>query len=167
MSISGVMVRAPQVADAAAIWKLLPAIGNLERNSAYAYLLLCSHFAGTSLVAERDGAIAGFVLAYRPPNDPSSLFVWQVGVAPAARGGGLGTLMLDGVLARPACEGVTHLTATVSPDNLASLALFRGYARRRGVACEIGPGFPAPLFPAPHPDEDLLRIGPLVQKGRT
>lgn len=167
MSGAGVILRAPQVADAAAIWKLLPEVGNLERNSAYAYLLLCSHFADTSLIADREGAIAGFVLAYRPPSETTSLFVWQVGVAPAARGAGLGTRMLDGVLARPACDAVTHLTATVSPDNLPSLSLFRGYARRRGVACEIGPGFPASLFPAPHPDEDLLRIGPLVQKGRT
>lgn len=162
-----VTLRAPVVSDAASIWNLLPEVGNLERNSAYAYLLLCSHFAATSVVAEHDHALAGFVLAYRPPTEPSSLFVWQVGVAPHARGGGLGTRMLDGVLARDACEGVTHLTATVSPDNLASLALFRGFARRRGVACAIGTGFPAPLFPAPHPDEDLLRIGPLVQKGST
>lgn len=162
-----VTLRAPVVADAAAIWKLLPEVGNLERNSAYAYLLLCSHFAGTSVVAEREQQLAGFVLAYRPPSEPTSLFVWQVGVAPAARGSGLGTRMLDGALAREACAGVTHLTATVSPDNEASLALFRGFARRHGVACEIGTGFSASLFPAPHPDEDLLRIGPLVQKGRT
>ncbi|HVH40492.1 MAG TPA: diaminobutyrate acetyltransferase [Gemmatimonadaceae bacterium] len=163
----GVTLRAPQVADAASIWKLLPEVGNLERNSAYAYLLLCSHFAATSLVAVCEREIAGFVLAYRPPTEPTSLFVWQVGVAPAARGEGLGTRMLDGVLALPGCKGVSHLTATVSPDNLPSLALFRGYARRRGVACELGRGYPATLFPAPHPDEDLLRIGPLVQKGRT
>jgi L-2,4-diaminobutyric acid acetyltransferase len=157
----GVTLRPPRASDGAAIWNLLPEIGNLERNSAYAYLLLCSHFSPTGIVAERDGAVAGFVLGYRPPSDPSAMFVWQVGVAPTARGSGLGGRMLDAVLASPACADVRYLTATVSPDNAASLALFRGFAKRHGVPCEEGPGYPAALFPISHPDEDLLRIGPL------
>jgi len=156
------MLRAPSAGDARDIWRGLPAIGNLERNSAYAYLLLCTHFADTGIVAEEGGRIAGFVLGYRPPVDPSSMFVWQVGVAPEARGHGLGGRMLEAVLARPGCQGVRFLAATVSPDNAASLALFRGFARRRGVACEESPCFPGALFPEPHPDENLLRIGPLA-----
>jgi L-2,4-diaminobutyric acid acetyltransferase len=155
------MLRAPTAGDAREIWRGLPAIGNLERNSAYAYLLLCTHFADTGIVAEQDGRIAGFVLGYRPPVDPRSMFVWQVGVAPEARGHGLGGRMLEAVLARPSCRNVRYLTATVSPDNTASLALFRGFARRRGIACEEAPCFPGALFPEPHPDENLLRIGPL------
>lgn len=153
--------RPPTARDAAAIWRELPAIGNLERNSAYAYLLLCSHFASTSIVAEREGRVVGFVLGYRPPTDPDALFVWQVGVTPEARGRGLARRLLDEVLVRPGCRGVRHLTATVSPDNAASLALFRSLARRRGVPCEEAGCFPAALFPEPHPDENLLRIGPL------
>lgn len=155
-------IRAPRASDAGRIWSLIPAIGNLERNSAYAYLLLCTHFAPTSLVAERGDSIAGFVLGYRPPTDASALFVWQVGVAPDARGQGLGGKMFEALLARPECADVRYLTATVSPDNAASLALFRGFARRRGVACEEHTWFPGELFPEPHPDENLLRIGPLV-----
>lgn len=157
----GVTFRQPTARDAAAIWRELPVIGNLERNSAYAYLLLCSHFAGTSLVAEREGSVVGFVLGYRPPSDPDALFVWQVGVTPAVRGTGLARMLLDAVLATAGCRGVRHLTATVSPDNTASLALFRSFARRRGVPCEEAGCFPAALFPEPHPDENLLRIGPL------
>lgn len=166
MSDLGLIVRRPRPEDAAAIWRLLPAIGGLERNTAYAYLLLCSHFADTSIVAERAGEVVGFVAGYRPPTQPEAVFVWQVGVAPSARGQGLGGRMLDGVLAMPGCRDVRYLTATVSPDNEASLALFRGFARRRQVPCEEGPGFPAPLFPEPHPDENLFRIGPLSAPSR-
>jgi L-2,4-diaminobutyric acid acetyltransferase len=158
-----VRLRPPQVEDAAAIWRLLTEIGDLERNSAYAYLLLCSHFADTGVVAVTDrGDIVGFVLGYRPPTRPDSVFVWQVGVAPPGRGQGLAGRMLDHLLARPGCADARYLSATVEPDNAASLALFHGFARRRGVACTTTSGFTQVLFPEQHADENLLRIGPLT-----
>ena len=46
-----IVLRTPQLRDAAAMWRLAVASGALEANSAYAYLLCCAHFAGTSLVA--------------------------------------------------------------------------------------------------------------------
>lgn len=156
-----VQLRSPQPGDGARVYELLGSIGTLERNSCYAYVLLCSHFASTGLVAERDGQLLGFVLGYRPPTDPNAVFVWQVGVAPEARGMGLGKRLLQALIEQPGCHGVDHLTATVSPDNRASLSLFRGFARSLGVACEEIPGFPAALFAGPHADENMLRVGPL------
>jgi L-2,4-diaminobutyric acid acetyltransferase len=152
-------LRPARVEDGRRIWRLLGEVSGLERNSCYAYLLLCSHFADSCVVAERAGELVGFVLAYRPPNDRAALFVWQIGVAPAARGLGLGRQLLDALVALPACRDARFLTATVSPDNGPSLALFRGFARARSVACEEGAGFSAGLFAEPHPDENLLRIG--------
>jgi L-2,4-diaminobutyric acid acetyltransferase len=154
-------LRSPALADAARIWRALPTIGSLERNTPYAYLLLCSHFASTGIVGELDGELAGFVLGYRPPSDPQAVFVWQVGVAPAARGQGVGGRLLEALLERPGCRDARWLLATVTGDNAASLALFRGFARRRGAPCQETRGFDSPLFPEPHPDENLLRIGPL------
>lgn len=156
-----ISLRPASPADAAPLWRLIGDVGTLERNSCYAYLLLCAHFGATCLMAERGGRLVGFVLAYRPPSDPDQVFVWQVGVAPEARGAGLGGRLLEALVAQPACAGVRYLTATVSDDNAASMKLFTGFARRRGVACEVGPGFPAALFAEPHEDENLLRIGPL------
>ena len=36
----------------------------------------------------------GFVKGYRPPTDPSVIFVWQVGVDDAARGKGIAGKMI-------------------------------------------------------------------------
>lgn len=156
-------LRAPTELDGARVWRLLPRIGGLERNTCYAYVLLFSDFGDTCIVAEQDGELLGFVLAYRPPTRQDELFVWQIGVAPEARGSGLATRMLDALLERPACAGVAYLTATVSPDNEASRRTFASVARRRGVPFEIRPRFGSALFAEPHLDEEQVRIGPLQQ----
>lgn len=162
MSAPRLILRPPRSTDAATIWRDLPEVGGLERNSAYAYLLLCTHFADTGILAEEEGRLAGFVLGYRPPVRPTSMFVWQIGVSRRARGAGLAGRMLDAVLTLPGCAGVRDLCATVSPDNTASLALFRSFARRRQLPCAEAPCFPGRLFPETHPDENLIRIGPLT-----
>lgn len=156
----GLRLRPPRLSDAARIWSLVPEIG-LEVNSCYAYLLLCSHFADSAIVAEsggEPGELVGFVLGYRPPTAPDELFVWQVGVVARMRGTGLAGRMLAELVARARARFVS---ATVSPDNAASLALFRGLARRAGAPCRAATWFPSALFATPHPDEDLLKIGPL------
>ena len=160
-----IRLRNPTVKDAAAIWCKVESVGNLERNSCYAYLLLCSHFAETCLLAERGEELLGFVLAYRPPSEAEAVFVWQVGVLPTARGTGLGRRLLSGLLHLPACRDARFLVATVSPDNRASLALFQGLARALGVGCVNQPGYAGVLFAGPHPDENIVRLGPL--KGTT
>lgn len=137
----------------------------LDLNSPYAYLLLCSDFAETCVVAERAGRLVGFAGAYRPPPRPQSVFVWQIVTARDAQGSGLGGHLLDSLLARPACRGVRFLEATVTPSNEASEALFQGFARRRGVPLVRETAFAAGFFPtAGQEDEIRLRIGPLAAR---
>jgi L-2,4-diaminobutyric acid acetyltransferase len=155
------LLRTPAREDGAAVWQLVGDTGGLEQNSAYAYLLLCTHFRDTCVVAERDGALLGCVLAYRPPREPDCVFVWQVGVAPAARGQGLGGDMLDAVVDLPACRDVQFMTASVAANNRASRALFAGFARRRNAALTEQAFLPAECFPNSHAAEPLLKIGPL------
>jgi hypothetical protein len=63
-----VRLRRPRPRDAAAIWSLVRASKALDVNSPYAYLLVCSHFAATSVVAERGDSIVGLVAAYARPD---------------------------------------------------------------------------------------------------
>jgi L-2,4-diaminobutyric acid acetyltransferase len=155
----------PDAADGAAIWRLVCGDGTLERNSAYAYMLLGAHFDGTSVVARRNGAIEGFLWAYLVPCRPDTVFVWQVGVAAASRGRGLGSAMLREILSRPECGNVGFVEATVTPSNKASMALFHSFARHARAPLDLSVGFDSSAFPDPgHETEILVRIGPL---GRT
>lgn len=161
-----VAVRPPSAADAAAIWQLVGECRTLDRNSPYAYLLLCSDFSDTSVVATSGGGVVGFVGGYRPPRRPRTVFVWQIGVTPSARRTGLGAWMLEALLGRPGLADVRYLEATVTASNAASRRLFAGFARRRSAALsesEDG-GFPSALFPqTDHEAEIRFRIGPLCK----
>lgn len=136
----------------------------LDVNSVYAYLLVGEHYSQTSVVAEVGDQLAGFISAYCPPSKPETVFVWQVGVAEAGRGKGLATRMLYEILNRPACEDVRYLDTTVGPSNEASMALFRGFARKLDTLCEEEELFGSELFGSddgePHEPEILFRIGP-------
>lgn len=156
-------LRSVRVEDAASIWRLVRHCGVLDVNSPYAYLLTCRHHHRTSLIAEEAGATVGFVTAYVVPDDPESVFLWQIGVADSHRRRGLGRTLVEGLLDR--CPEARFLQCTVSPSNKASLALFHTVAASRRVPIEIRPGFSAELFPAEapaHEAEDLVRIGPLT-----
>lgn len=159
---SALQLRAPRPEDASAIWELVRDSSSLETNSPYAYLLLCTDFADTSLVLEEGGELIGFELGYRPPRDPECVFVWQIGVAERARGRGLASRMLDALFARQQFAGARYLQATVAPSNSASRALFLSFAARHDAACSELLAFPAGLFPAVHEDEVAMRIGPIA-----
>jgi L-2,4-diaminobutyric acid acetyltransferase len=158
------VLASPTPADGADLWRAARDSGSLDLNSPYAYLLVATDWAATSVVARDDRGLVGFVAGYRPPTDPDHAFVWQVAVADRARGRGIGRQLLHGVLERPANLDARFLTATVTPSNAASLALFRGIARDLEVPCEERERFPAALFPSElgtHEPELQLRIGPL------
>lgn len=156
----------PAVEDGPALWQLVIDVGTLDRNSSYTYLLLCRDFGETSIVAKRATAgepdqLVGFVTGYRLPSQPDTIFVWQVGVAPNARGEGLASRLLDGLLRSPGCREVRFLETTVTPSNEASRALFGSLASRLETHLVESEGFPAALFPeGGHEPEPRLRIGP-------
>lgn len=156
------ILRAPSRADGLAAHRLVGASPPLDLNSAYSYFLLCDHFSDTCVVAEQDGALLGFLSAYRLPQDASRLFVWQMAVASHARGKGLAARMLDALLARPGCAGVRYVEATVNPSNMASRRVFT----RLAAACGTGIVEESFLEVADfggtaHEAEVLLRVGPL------
>jgi L-2,4-diaminobutyric acid acetyltransferase len=159
-----IQIHAPAPEDAAAIWELVQGTPALDGNSPYAYLLLCTHFANTGVVARIGRQLVGFVLGYSRPDKGGTAFVWQVAVAEKARGRGLGAHLLDAWFARCACgSNAQFLEATVTPSNKPSRALFASFAKRHGVRIHERVAFPQDLFPdaAPHEEEIAIRIGPV------
>lgn len=165
MSAPDITIRNATVDDGAAVWTLVRDSGVLDVNSPYAYLLMGSHFAGTSVVAEMAGEVVGFIFGYVPPDDPEAVFVWQVGVDDNARGRGLASRLLDALVELPACEGVRYLTSTVTPTNEPSRRLFRSFGRRHEAEVKVSEFFRADQFPGDegeHEPEELFRIGPIA-----
>lgn len=149
--------------DAADMWRLAAEATALDTNSPYAYLLVGSHFASTSAVAEdrADGGLAGFVSAYRLPDERDVLFVWQIAVRDDWRGCGLASALLLHLLRRPGLRGTRHVHATVAPSNEASARLFQSLARSVGAPWTAAEHYPVDLFPGEgHEPEILHRVGP-------
>ncbi len=160
-------LRSPNEGDAVGMHRLVAETEVLDLNSTYTYLLMATDFASTSIVAEKDGRIHGLITGYHPPARPEVLFVWQVAVAAAARGSGLASAMLDGLVHRVRANRRGHpvtVEATVTPSNSASRAFFGAFARRHGVPLVEEPRFTAAHLAADesHEDEPTVRIGPIT-----
>ncbi|WP_406721632.1 MULTISPECIES: diaminobutyrate acetyltransferase [Thioclava] len=124
--------RKPDAKDGSEIWSLVSRCKPLDENSMYCNLLQCDHFRDTCVLVEQDGLPVGWISGYIPPSTPNTLFVWQVAVAPEARGLGLGKRMLAHLLDRPETADCARLQTTITKSNEASWGLFRSFARSIG-----------------------------------
>ena len=155
--------RPPVGTDGPAVTALISRCPPLDRNSAYCNLIQCTHFADQCVVAEIGGRIVGWVSGHRPASDPRAFFVWQVAVATEGRGKGLAKRMIQSLLTRSAQHDVTHLITTITDDNAASWALFRGLARDWDAPIERTVCFEREAhFAGAYPTEYQARIGPLT-----
>ncbi|MFD4180504.1 diaminobutyrate acetyltransferase [Rhodococcus sp. NPDC058514] len=141
------------------MWEIARDSQVLDLNSSYSYLLWCRDFRDTSVVAEQDGRVGGFVTGFVRPADPRTVFVWQVAVDESLRGRGVAATMLSDLLDHLAYQGVTRLETTISPDNAASKALFTSLARMRYAAITSRKLFTNNHFPDQHESEELYIIG--------
>lgn len=130
MSNANVVLRQPRLSDATAVYDLVDSCKPLDLNSHYLYLLQCSHFADSCVVAEIDGEIAGWVSGYSLSETKPTFFVWQVAVGSKARGLGLAAKMINWLVEKhPGCQ---KIHTSITPDNQASWGLFKSLARNWG-----------------------------------
>ncbi|AXK45896.1 diaminobutyrate acetyltransferase [Brachybacterium saurashtrense] len=157
---SDLEIRPPALEDGAAMWRIARDTGTLDLNTSYAYLLMAHDFGATSRLALSDGAPVGFVLGYRRPSAPETLFVWQIGVDSSQRGKGVAGQLLDDLLA--GLPEVTALETTITEDNTASQRLFASFAQRHGAREDVRELITEGHFPDPGHGAELLHvIGPL------
>lgn len=156
--------RAPTADDGAEIWGIVAACPPLDRNSLYCNLLQCTDFADTCIVAELGAKPVGWVSGYCPPNDPSTLFIWQVAVLKEARGIGLAKVMILSLLERPACDAVDRIKTTITSDNDPSWALFESVADTLTAPIDRKPWFDRKThFRGHHDSEYMVTIGPIPE----
>ncbi|GGK01938.1 L-2,4-diaminobutyric acid acetyltransferase [Lentibacillus kapialis] len=157
--------RKPTKDDGSEVWELIKHTGVLDLNSSYSYLMWCEIFSETSIVVEREGNTVGFISGFIHPDQPDTLFIWQVAVDDSERGNGIATKMLYHLLKREGCGDVNHVEATVSPSNTASQQLFKGLAKKLNTKCVIHDYFTSGDFPSEgHEDELLFKIGPIQKE---
>lgn len=155
--------RKPTAEDGFPLNQLVENSPPLDPNSVYCNLLQCTHFSDTSVAVEEDGKLVGFISGYVPPGKPDTYFLWQVVVDGSQRGRGLAKRMMHHIIDRPECAALTHLETTITPDNEASWALFRSFARDKGAELKHDIWFDKDKhFYGHHDSEALLRIGPFA-----
>lgn len=156
-----IQLQAPAAEDGMAVFKLIESCPPLDTNSSYCNLLQCSHFAATSVAAKLDREVVGFISGYLIPERPDTLFIWQVAVGEKARGQGMAGKMILHLLERDASRHVKYIETTITPDNQASWALFKGAARKLNADITDTIGFDRDRhFNGQHETEMLVRIGP-------
>jgi phosphinothricin acetyltransferase len=130
-----------EIAETTATWAATP------RSERDMVLWLASRRAPgrAALVAERDGAVAGYgaLGPFRPGEGYAPTAELSVYVAEAARGAGLGRALVAALIDRARAEGLTRLVAGIGADNEVSVALHRRFGfeeagRLPGVGRKFG-----------------------------
>jgi L-2,4-diaminobutyric acid acetyltransferase len=150
------------------VFRLVERCPPLDANSSYCNFLQCGHFAQTSVAAEMNGELVGFISGYKKPEQQDTLFVWQVAVDERARGQGLASKMLLHILQRPNCQSVNHLETTITEDNKGSWALFERLAKTLDADLNSSIFLDKKKhFDGLHDSEALVTIGPFTNTQET
>lgn len=154
-------ISVPTLDDGPGLYQLASNTTELDLNSPYMYLLLVRDFAETCrIVLDPSGNVVGYVLAYRRPAKPDTLFIWQIAVDRAYRGKRFAIRMLDDLIdkVRETNCPINVVEATVTQDNVASSHMFETFTAQRDASLQITPLFDEGLFPAGHDTEYLFEI---------
>lgn len=155
--------RKPHLADAQSIWSLVKKNKPLDENSLYLYALLCHHFSDTCVIAESESNVIGFLSGFLLPENPKTLFVWQVAVSPKYRNHGIAKNLASHSLSQAGPE-VEFIEATVTPSNKPSLKFFQNFSKELGAKFSLVPLFSTKTLGKDHEPENLVRIGPIQRK---
>jgi len=124
-------------------------------------MLQCGHFSSTSVAANLNEELVGFISGYRLPERPDTLFIWQVAVDEKARGHGLAKQMLKHILNRSSSQDIRYIETTITRDNQASWRLFKSLAKLLDTELQSSEWLDKHThFEGQHDSESLVCIGP-------
>lgn len=152
-------LRAPDRDDEKDIVALVESSSSEAMRKVHGNLIANRFSPETSVVAELDGKLVGWALAYVLPFDPETLFIWKVEVSECAEDTGLSSLMLGHLMRQDACQDVTRVQTSLPSDDEDSWFLFRRFANWQRSRMKIQPFFTQALFPQKrHKNENLVTI---------
>lgn len=104
--------------------------------------LFLDHFAGSSLVAERDGELVGFLIGFASPGRPAEAYIHFAGVHPGCRGTGLARRLYQQFISAARADGRSIVRAITSPVNHGSIRFHQamGFTVSGPVRDYNGPG---------------------------
>jgi ribosomal protein S18 acetylase RimI-like enzyme len=108
--------------------------------SGLAQRLFFEHFADSSLIAEDDAGLAGFLVGLLSQSRPGEAYIHLVGIRPDRRGSGLGRELYRRFFALAAARGCTAVGAITSPVNERSIAFHTAL----GFSTELVPDHAGP-----------------------
>ncbi|MFG2881268.1 GNAT family N-acetyltransferase [Streptomyces sp. NPDC048297] len=110
--------------------------------------LFLDHFHRTSLIAEDDTGLAGFLVGLMSPSAPDAAYIHVVGVAPRLRGAGLARRLYERFFGQAEADGRTRVRAITSPQNRRSVAFHAamGFTVTGPVPDYDGPGVDRIVF---------------------
>ncbi|HLR64850.1 MAG TPA: diaminobutyrate acetyltransferase [Pseudogracilibacillus sp.] len=134
----------------------------LDVNSPYSYVMWSTYFQQTSMIVTYKDERIGFISGYILPEQPDTLFIWQVAVSEKFRGFGLATRMINALYDSLKSKGIHFIEATVTPSNKPSSNLFKGVANKYNTQCKTTLCFSKADFPIADTEEEYTyRIGPI------
>jgi ribosomal protein S18 acetylase RimI-like enzyme len=146
----------PVVAAAIQSWWTQPGLDTASAARERAALvprLWLQHFATTSLIAERDGRLAGFLIGFLSQDRADEGYIHFVGVAPDQRGRGIGRMLYDRFFAVCRDARRDRVRCVTSPTNTLSIAFHEAmgfevedHDGERAAADYDGPGVPRVTF---------------------
>jgi GNAT superfamily N-acetyltransferase len=119
--------------------------------------LFFQHFGPWSYVAQRDVEPIGFLCAFRSQSDDGVIYCHFIGVAPDARGIGIGEALYTRLFVDAAAQECREVHSVTSPVNRGSIA----FHRRLGFEAQPGPRYEADVPYTPDydgPGEDRVRF---------
>lgn len=135
--ITGLRFRRPTEADHASIVTRVDEWWGGRRLHSLLPRLWFQHFTGTSWIAEAEGGtIAGFLVGFVSPDDPTVAYVHMVGTDPNHRRKGLGAELYRHFLDDVRARGVDEVRAITWPGNRVSV----GFHLALGFEPVGGPG---------------------------
>jgi predicted GNAT superfamily acetyltransferase len=143
----GLAVRAAKPGDFDTIiaviddWWGRPASRDLTR-------LFLDHFCDTSLIAEHDGQLAGFVIGFLSHSKPEQAYIHFAGVGPAWRRAGLARSLYEQFFDRARNDGRTVVKAITSAGNGRSIAFHQamGFTASDPIKDYDGPSLDRVVF---------------------